>query len=281
VLWKAGKAGEPSWESRFGPGRPGWHIECSAMSLKYLGETFDLHCGAVDLIFPHHENEIAQSEAATGKPFVKYWVHGEHLIVNGEKMAKSKGNYFTLRDLLAKGVDPLVIRYALASVPYRRKLNFTDDAIHQADSALRRLKELRLRLTTESFPHGKNQIVEARAREALQLFEQGMDDDLNTAQALAAVFDLVREVNSAMAEERLMTDDAGFVLEKLERMNTVLQFWEPLERNLDTQIEELIEQRNQARKARNFTLADQIRGKIYGMGYIIEDTREGVRWKKR
>jgi cysteinyl-tRNA synthetase len=281
VLWKAAKPGEPSWESPFGPGRPGWHIECSAMSLKYLGETFDLHCGAVDLIFPHHENEIAQSEAATGKPFVRYWMHGEHLIVNGEKMSKSKGNYFTLQDLLQRGLNPLVIRYALASVPYKRKLNFTDDAVHQAESALKRLEELRLRLTTDPLKLTHNEILQAHAHEAQQRFEQAMDDDLNTAQALAAIFDLVREANTALAENSLCSEDAALILAILEKFNGVLQFWEPLERTLDQQIQELIEQRNQARQARNFARSDEIRAKIYTMGYVIEDTREGVRWKKR
>lgn len=281
VLWKAAKAGEPSWDSPFGPGRPGWHIECSAMSLKYLGETFDLHCGAVDLIFPHHENEIAQSQAATGKPFVRYWMHGEHLIVNGEKMSKSKGNYFTLRDLLKRGLDPLVIRYTLASVPYRRKLNFTDDALHQAESALKRLKDLQLRLHTDSLQAGNNPILQARTREALDQFTQAMDDDLNTAQALAVIFDLVRDANTALAEGNMRSEDASLLLETLERFNSVLQFWEPLQLDLDRQIQELIEQRNQARQAKNFARADEIRAKILEMGFVIEDTREGVRWKKR
>ncbi len=280
VLWKASKPGEPYWESPFGPGRPGWHIECSAMSLKYLGETFDLHCGAVDLIFPHHENEIAQSEAATGKPFVRYWVHGEHLIVNGEKMSKSKGNYFTLRDLLQRGIDPLAIRYTLASVPYRRKLNFTNDALHQSESALKRLQELQLRLLTEKFPEGENDLFSARIHQALQQFEQAMDDDLNTAQALASIFDLVREANTLMASGDCRTGNVSVLLETLEKMNGVLQFWKPVQLNLDRQIQDLIEQRNLARRGKNFALADEIRGKMLAMGYIIEDTREGVRWKK-
>jgi cysteinyl-tRNA synthetase len=280
VLWKASKPGEPYWESPFGPGRPGWHIECSAMSLKYLGETFDLHCGAVDLIFPHHENEIAQSEAATGKPFVHCWVHGEHLIVNGEKMSKSKGNYFTLRDLLQRGIDPLAIRYTLASVPYRRKLNFTNDALHQSESALKRLQELQLRLLTEIFPEGEDALFTARIQQALQQFELAMDDDLNTAQALASIFDLVREVNTLMVSGECRTGNVSILLETLEKMNSVLLFWKPVQLNLDHQVQDLIEQRNLARQEKNFALADEIRGKILAMGYIIEDTREGVRWKK-
>jgi len=280
VLWKAAKPGEPFWESPFGPGRPGWHIECSAMSLKYLGETFDLHCGAIDLIFPHHENEIAQSEAATGKPFVRYWVHGEHLIVNGEKMSKSKGNFFTLRDLLQRGIDPLAIRYTLASVPYRRKLNFTNDALHQAESSLKRLQELQLRLSTDNFPTGRNEIFSARTLLALQQFEQALDDDLNTAQALAVIFDLVRESNIHMASGEFRDENAALLLEILEKMNQVLRFWRPVQLDLDQQIQLLIEQRNQARREKNFALADEIRGKILELGYLIEDTREGIRWKK-
>ncbi len=156
VLWKAAKEGEPFWETPFGPGRPGWHIECSVMSMKYLGETFDIHSGGSDLIFPHHENEIAQSEAATGKPFVQFWLHAEHLIVNGEKMSKSLGNFYTLRDLIAKGYKPSAIRYLLASVPYRKPLNFTFDGLHQAQQSIDRLRNFRFRLTKENFPPGES-----------------------------------------------------------------------------------------------------------------------------
>src|SRR5215475_2294074 len=198
VLWKAAKNGEPHWETPLGPGRPGWHIECSAMSMKYLGASFDLHCGAVDLIFPHHENEIAQSEADSGKPFVRYWVHGEHLLVDGERMSKSKGNFFTLRDLVSRSIDPLPVRYTLLSVPYKRQLNFTFDAIHQAESSLKRIRDFLLRLTTDSLKSGGNEHVQTQCVETLERFEQALDDDLNTAQALAAVFDLVRDVNTAL-----------------------------------------------------------------------------------
>jgi len=163
VLWKAAKPGEPFWETPFGPGRPGWHIECSAMSMKYLGETFDIHSGGSDLIFPHHENEIAQSEAATGKPFVKVWLHSEHLIVNGEKMSKSLGNFYTLRDLIAKGYKPSAVRYLLASVPYRKPLNFTFDGVHQAQQSIDRLRNFRFRLTKESFPAGAGTVLPACA----------------------------------------------------------------------------------------------------------------------
>jgi len=198
VLWKAAKPGEPFWETPFGPGRPGWHIECSAMSMKYLGETFDIHSGGSDLIFPHHENEIAQSEAATGKPFVRFWVHSEHLIVNGEKMSKSLGNFFTLRDLIAKGTRPSAVRYLLASVPYRKPLNFTFDGLHQAQQSIERLRNFRFRLEKESFPAGESAALQANAREALQKFEAALDDNLNVAEAHGAVFDMVRDGNTAM-----------------------------------------------------------------------------------
>ena len=281
VLWKASKNGEPYWESALGPGRPGWHIECSAMSMKYLGETFDLHCGAVDLIFPHHENEIAQSEAYSGKPFVRYWMHGEHLIVEGERMAKSKGNYFTLRDLVAqRSIDPLAVRYSLLSVPYKRQLNFTFDAIRQAGSSLKRLQDLMLRLSTEELKPGRSDKIQTLTAGALQKFEQAMDDDLNTAQALAAIFDWVREVNTALAENNLHEEDRAAALQTMEKFNEVLQLWKAPDLHLDDRVHDLIEQRNRARKARNFALADQIRDRLYEMGYSIEDTKEGVRWKK-
>jgi len=281
VLWKASKNGEPYWDSPLGPGRPGWHIECSAMSMKYLGESFDLHCGAVDLIFPHHENEIAQSEADSGKPFVRYWVHGEHLLVEGEKMAKSKGNFFTLRDLVSRGIDPLSVRYTLLSVPYKRQLNFTFDAIHQAESSQKRIQDFLLRLTTEALKPGTDEQIQARCDETLQRFERALDDDLNTAQALAAVFDLVRDVNTTLVENALHDESRSGILETMQRMNEVLNLWEPPDLSLDEPIQRLINERNQARKNRNFALADQIRDQLYEMGYTIEDTKEGVRWKKR
>jgi cysteinyl-tRNA synthetase len=281
VLWKAAKNGEPHWETPLGPGRPGWHIECSAMSMKYLGESFDLHCGAVDLIFPHHENEIAQSEADSGKPFVRYWVHGEHLVVEGERMAKSKGNFLTLRELVSRGIDPLSVRYTLLSVPYKRQLNFTFDTLHQAESSLNRIRDFLLRLTTDPLKPGKNERVQAQCVETLQRFEQALDDDLNTAQALAAVFDLVRDVNTVLVENALCEEDRAAVFGVMERMNEVLSLWERPSLALDKQIQLLIDERNQARRNRNFALADQIRDKLYEMGYVIEDTKDGVRWKKR
>src|SRR5208283_2943336 len=198
ALWKAPKPGEQVWDTPIGKGRPGWHIECSAMAMKYLGETIDIHTGGIDLAFPHHENEIAQSEAATGKQFVRYWMHAEHLLVEDEKMSKSLGNFFTLRDLFAKGYKPSALRFALSSVPYRRQLNFTFDGLQQATSSVERLRNFAARLKNEKFPAGKQKGMAERIAKAADDFDAGLSDDLNTAQALAAMFDFVREANIAM-----------------------------------------------------------------------------------
>jgi cysteinyl-tRNA synthetase len=221
VLWKAAKEGEPRWETPLGPGRPGWHIECSVMSMKFLGETFDIHSGGSDLVFPHHENEIAQSEAATGKPFVRYWLHAEHLMVNGEKMSKSQGNFFTLRDLIAKGHKPSAIRYLLASSHFRMPLNFTFEGVHQAQQSIQRLRNFRDRLTTEKFPAGEAQPFVTRAQAARQAFEEALDDNLNTAAALAAVFDLVREGNTAMDRGEFPEGARAAYLDVLERWDRI------------------------------------------------------------
>src|SRR5579884_4254188 len=189
VLWKARKEGEPAWDTPFGPGRPGWHIECSAMAMSYLGETLDIHAGGVDLIFPHHENEIAQSESITHKPFARYWLHSEHLQIESQKMSKSLGNFYTVRDLLEMGYQPEAIRYLLASVPYRKKLNFTFEGLKAATKSIERLRDFELRLTTTKFPPGSNPEIAGRSRAAIEQFENGMDDDLNTAEALAAIYE--------------------------------------------------------------------------------------------
>ena len=197
ALWKAPKPGEQSWDTEIGPGRPGWHIECSTMSMKYLGESFDIHLGGEDLIFPHHENEIAQSEALTGKEFAHFWVHSRFLLVEGEKMSKSLGNFYTLRDLVLMGHKPSSIRFLLASVPYRKQLNFTFDGLKQAAASVDRLRNFKLRLETEQWPEGTNQAVSAMAAETVKAMRAAMEDDLNTAQALGAMFDLVRDANAA------------------------------------------------------------------------------------
>ncbi|MFQ5723681.1 MAG: cysteine--tRNA ligase, partial [Terriglobia bacterium] len=221
ALWKAAKPGEPSWETPLGPGRPGWHIECSAMSMKYLGESFDLHTGGIDLTFPHHENEIAQSEAATGKPFVRTWIHCEHLLVEGERMAKSKGNFYTLRDLLAQGHKPSAIRYLLASVPHGKQLNFTFDGLHQAAQSVERLRNFRRRLQTEKLPPGTSDKLGGRIARAVQEFDQALDDDLNTAEALAALFNLVRDANTAMDRGEFRRGDVGAASDALARFDRI------------------------------------------------------------
>jgi len=284
VLWKARKDDEPYWDTPLGPGRPGWHIECSVMSMKYLGETIDIHAGGIDLVFPHHENEIAQSEALTGKPFVRYWVHAEHLMVEGQKMSKSLGNFYTLRDLLAKGYHPSAVRYLLASVPHRRKLNFTFDGLKAAATAIERLRNFKLRLEAEKFPEGTSDAITRRTAEALARFEEAMDDDLNTAEALAAVFEYVREVNAAMDNGEFRAADTAAALDLLARFDSIFDVLKPdvEDQSLsDTEIEALIAERNEARKARDYARADKIRDELLEKGIVLEDTRDGVRWKRK
>ncbi len=296
ALWKAPKPGEHFWETRIGPGRPGWHIECSAMAMKYLGETLDIHTGGIDLVFPHHENEIAQSEAATGKPFVRYWLHAEHLIVEGEKMSKSLGNFFTLRDLLARGHRPSAIRYLLASVPYRRQFNFTFDGLQQAASSVERLRNFVVRLKTEKFPPGSHERIGERVRQAEAAFEKALADDLNTAVALAATFDLVRELNTAADHGELGQPDIPAVLTFLEKFDAIfavltdddaakmraLGFAAAAADLSDAEIEALVAERQAARRRRDFQRADEIRAQLAERGIILEDTRDGgVRWKRK
>ncbi|PYV17975.1 MAG: cysteine--tRNA ligase [Acidobacteria bacterium] len=221
VLWKGWKEGEPFWEAPFGRGRPGWHIECSVMAMQCLGETLDIHSGGSDLIFPHHENEIAQSEAATGKPFVRFWLHAEHLMVNGEKMSKSAGNFFTLRDLIQKGYRPSAIRYLLASVRFRMPLNFTMDGLVQAQKSLERLRNFRYRLTMEEFEDGFDADLAGKASASTQAMEEALDDNLNTAEALAAIFNLVLEGNTAMDQGRFRAGNREAFLDALERWDRI------------------------------------------------------------
>src|SRR2546429_7245244 len=239
ALWKApAKQEEPAWETTIGRGRPGWHIECSAMSMKYLGETFDLHLGGIDLVFPHHENEIAQSEGATGKQFVRYWFHFEHLKVEGETMSKSKGNYYTFRDLTEKGFTPAGIRYFVLSVPPRKQLNFTFDALQGVEKTVESLRDFRARLREARVEPGSNEKISAAAKKAIDEFEAGMDDDLNTSVALAAVHDLTREVNTALARGGLREEDKRAVIAVIDRIDSVLNvFGDSEPRILDDEIQ--------------------------------------------
>jgi cysteinyl-tRNA synthetase len=283
VLWKAQKsADEPAWETSLGSGRPGWHIECSAMSMKYLGETFDIHCGGVDLIFPHHENEIAQAEGATGKPFVNYWLHGEHLKINGESMSKSKGNYYTFRDLTRQGFTPAAIRYALFSAPYRKQINFTLDGLRGHEKTVASLRDFRARLEEARTEAGSNPAMRAVAARALEEFTNGLDDDLNTSVALAAVHNLSREVNTALDNHQLRADDKSDLLALIARFDSVLNIFGHTQREmLDAEIQALIDERQEARHRRDFARGDEIRDELAARGIILEDTRDGVRWKRR
>jgi cysteinyl-tRNA synthetase len=312
ALWKAPKPGETSWETSIGSGRPGWHIECSVMAMEELGETFDLHAGGEDLIFPHHENEIAQSEALTGKPFAHFWFHVRFLLVEGEKMSKSLGNFFTLRDLVLKGHRPSSIRFLLASVPYRNQLNFTFDGLKQAAVSVERLRNFQMRLTTGQFPAGATQSMADLARETAERMRAGMDDDLNTAQAQAAIFDMVRKVNAAMDAGQFKKDDIPplfATLQSFDELFAVLNDddapkirsivgWakaEGREKEIskelletvdahavsDEEIHKKVAEMEAARRSRNFTTSDAIRAELGVGGIIIEITKDGVRWKRK
>jgi len=295
ALWKAPKPEEHFWETPIGKGRPGWHIECSAMAMKYLGETLDIHTGGIDLAFPHHENEIAQSEGATGKPFVRYWLHAEHLLVEGEKMSKSLGNFFTLRDLFGKGYKPSTLRFALASVPYRKQLNFTFDGLQSAASSVERLRNFATRLAQGKFSAGQQDGMAARIHEAADEFDAGLADDLNSARALAAVFDLVREANIAMDKGEFRQGDVAGVQEVLASFDRVFAVMADDDaaklRALgfggdtgpsDAEVEKLIADRQAARQRRDFTASDRIRKELTDRGIIVEDSRDGsVRWKRK
>jgi cysteinyl-tRNA synthetase len=299
VLWKGRKPGEPFWPSPWGDGRPGWHIECSAMSMRYLGEQFDIHTGAVDNIFPHHENEIAQSEAATGHTFVNFWLHCAHLIVDGEKMSKSKGNFYTLRDLLARGMEPRAIRYLLLSAHYRKQLNFTLDGIEQAAAALARLDDFALRAHKQPLPPGKDAELSRAAGAAAAAFRESLADDLNSSAALAAIFDLVRDAHGAFDAGRGGEENRAEILALLSDFDRVfgLLRWEKGseerlrvgERTLvihyqsgdpGAEVRRLVRERLEARQRRDFARADAIRGELAARGIAVEDIPEGCRVKR-
>ncbi len=283
VLWKAPRADEPSWQTAVGPGRPGWHLECSAMSMELLGETFDIHCGGVDNIFPHHENEIAQSEGATGKEFVRTWLHAEHLLVEGEKMAKRLGNFFTLQDLLDRGHDPAVIRYLLISVPYRQKLNFTFDGLHAAAQAVDRISNTLRRLDHTPPSQAPAEPLQAAIQEFRRDFRAGLADDLNTARALAALHTLLRQVNIALDADGIAAPARASLTDALAEADSVLDVFPAAAATPghdDADIERLVAERTDARRARDFARADAIRDRLTEMGVTIEDTPHGTVWHR-
>jgi len=280
ALWKKSKVKEPYWDMGLGHGRPGWHIECSAMSAKYLGETFDIHCGGVDNIFPHHENEIAQSEAFFGKKFVNYWLHCHHLIVDGEKMSKSKGNFFTLRDLLEKKSDPLALRFLLLSTHYRKMLNFTFEGLNQVQASLHRIQDFLYELHNRSFPEGKNIEVHHIIKEMKQSFFSGLSEDLNISQAITAVFKMIKKSNILMEREKIFQQDARDLIIVIKDVNEVLAVLpEEKEEKLPEKILKKIQERQKARSEKNYEHADRIRDELLKQGIVLEDTKDGIRWK--
>ncbi len=285
ALWKSTKDDEPSWDTPFGKGRPGWHIECSAMVRKIFGGTIDIHTGGVDLIFPHHENEIAQSEAAYGDRFVRCWIHCEHLLVEGSKMSKSKGNFYTLRDIMEKGHSPRAIRYLLFSAHYRKQLNFTFDGLHQADAALARIDNLLVRLgDVPAGSAGNTEIAPLIAR-FMEEFTSEMEDDLNVSGGLGKLFDFIHAVNAQINEGAVAREESDLVMNALRRIDAVLGvIFFPADEAASgdvARIEALIAERRDAKKAKNFGRADEIRALLEADGIILEDTKDGTRWKKR
>ena len=309
ALWKAAKPGETFWDTAIGKGRPGWHIECSAMAMEYLGESFDLHGGGEDLMFPHHENEIAQSETVTHKTFARHWMHVRFLLVDGKKMSKSEGNFYTLRDLLLKGYKASAIRMALISVPYRHQLNFTFDGLVDATSAIERMRTFRLRLTSGNFATGENPALQEAAKKAQADYLAALSNDLNTAEARAAIFELIRTANTAIDQGQLLTSDRDAILAVLASFDAVFEVIEdndaePTRRAIewaekagrladvapellarqgltDEAIDALVAERTDAKKQRNFARADQIRKELAEKGIILEDSKDGVRWKRK
>jgi cysteinyl-tRNA synthetase len=283
VLWKL-KSDEPAWaqwEAPFGHGRPGWHLECSAMGMKYLGETFDLHCGGVDLIFPHHENEIAQSTCGTGKPFVRHWMHVEHLRIEDETMSKSKGNTFTLPEIAARGHHPDAVRYLLSAGHYRKTLNFTWEGLHQAAAALDKIRGFATRLREVEKDGPVAPPAEEAARRATDAFDLALGDDLNTPEALAAVHGLVNDGNALLAAGTITHASAAVLLKALESMNAVFAVLLPVEDPLSADEQALFDGRQEARRQRDFARADALRQQLEALGVVIEDTPKGTRWRRK
>jgi cysteinyl-tRNA synthetase len=309
ALWKAAKPGEQSWDTALGPGRPGWHIECSAMATKLLGEDIDLHAGGEDLMFPHHENEIAQSESATGNTFVRHWMHVRFLLVEGKKMSKSEGNFYTLRDLLLKGHRASAIRFLLISVPYRNQMNFTFDSLTESTNAVDRLRTFHQRMLKGGFAEGLDAAIATATAKAQHDYTAALMNDLNTAEARAAIFDLVRAANSAADAGTLRSGNVEEILKVLELFDGVFSVlkdndaaitraalvWAETEGRIgeaapelvatlaltDADIDALVAERTQAKKTRNFARADAIRNDLLAKGILIEDAKDGVRWKRK
>jgi cysteinyl-tRNA synthetase len=312
ALWKAPKPGEASWDTVIGPGRPGWHIECSVMSMEELGPSFDLHAGGEDLIFPHHENEIAQSEANTGKQFVRYWFHARFLLVEGQKMSKSLGNFFTVRDLVLRGHKPSSIRWLLTQVPYRNQLNFTFDGLKAAASSVEKLRTFRFRLASTQFPAGATPAMAQLAEETVARMKSALDDDLNTAEAQAAMFDMLRKANTALDAGEVRQDDVKPLLCALEKFDEIFGIlkdddqpkmkaildWARAEGRdkeigpelleiagsaqlTDEQVNQKLAEMEAARKARNFKASDALRAELSAEGIIVENTKDGVRWRRK
>ena len=279
ALWKGPKPGEPSWDTVVGPGRPGWHIECSAMSMAELGESFDIHTGGVDLVFPHHEDELAQSEAATGKPFVGTWLHCAHLRMGGEKMAKSTGNIARVADLIASGVSPRALRYALLSVHYRAPLNYTDESLSAAAAAVERVDALLSALSAYREDRPDDPTLPAALDAMRDRFEAGLDDDLNVSEALAALFDGVRELNRRIGARTLSSADAGRAVDAVRALDAVLAIAGPVEEALDADLQALVDARAAARAAKDWAASDRLRDELLARGVAVEDTRDGQRWR--
>ena len=280
ALWKGPRDGEPSWETAGGPGRPGWHLECSAMSMRYLGESFDIHTGGVDLVFPHHEDEIAQSEAATGKPFVGTWLHCAHLQMGGRKMAKSEGNIARVADLLAAGTSPRALRYALLAAHYRTGLNFSDDSLTAATAAVDRLDALVAALDAYASGGPDDPALPGVLAAAREAFGAALDDDLAISAGLGAVFDLVRDLNRRVAERTLSTDDAGVALAALRDLDTVLGLLPDPVDALPADLVALLDARAAARAARDWATSDRLRHELAVEGVVVEDSRDGQRWRR-
>jgi cysteinyl-tRNA synthetase len=280
ALWKGPKEGEPSWDTALGPGRPGWHVECSAMSMRHLGESFDIHTGGVDLIFPHNEDEIAQSEAATGKPFVRTWLHCAHLQMGGTKMAKSTGNIARVSDLLESGVSARALRYELIAVHYRQALSFSDESLAASAAAVERLDAFVAALERYREERPNDETLQSALDGARSAFEAALDDDLNISAALGALFELVRDVNRRIDNRSMSTGDADLVLDLVRDLDRVLAILPEPEPPLEPELAELLEQRAAARAARNWEASDRLRDELASRGVSVEDTRDGQRWRR-